>query len=286
MNSDYFRDVWYKGTYLDNTKVRQAVRDAAKNITEREFALSAAQQAEKETAKGAAKWLLKAKDAITQRFKDLKPGDLIYDSLNEGIEETMEEVAMDSIKGMFKGMNALGIVDENTQLDFGITPEDMMSRYFTSFVGGAIGGAVFSLHNRFDGINNEGLTRIIKQGDGLGELVYLIREGKLDQVRRELDRLHKNGSLGSTNLSGTELEYIKDGDSNKWVYKPADQGNSQNDLIHKQLGYYLDRISEVVKEEGMDLSDSELQTLMLMDNGEHSIEELKFMGKRMRDNED
>jgi hypothetical protein len=83
-----------------------------------------------------------------QNISRLKPGDLMYDAFNEGLEETIEEVSTDAIKALYSGLNAIGIVDQDRSYNFGITPEDMLSRYFTSFIGGGIGGAVFSLHNR------------------------------------------------------------------------------------------------------------------------------------------
>ena len=51
MNNDYFRDLWYEGTYLDNTKTRALVKEAAKYISRTNL-----QNIEKETTKkGAAK---------------------------------------------------------------------------------------------------------------------------------------------------------------------------------------------------------------------------------------
>jgi len=67
-------------------------------------------------------------------------------AFNEGVEETMEEVLMDLIKGLSLGAQALGfdVSEDNVEkVDFGFSPEEMMSRYLTSFVGGALGGTVF-----------------------------------------------------------------------------------------------------------------------------------------------
>ena len=71
--------------------------------------------------------------------------------------------------------------------------------------------------------------------------------------------MHTAGKLASTNLSGSEFEIVKDGDKSTIQYKSAEKGNSQNDLIYQQLNYYIDRINEVIKEEGLDISDAELQ---------------------------
>jgi hypothetical protein len=67
-------------------------------------------------------------------------------SINEGIEETMEEGVTDFAKGLTLGLQALGfdIKDKDaSEVNFGFSPEDFLSRYTSSFIGGAFGGAVF-----------------------------------------------------------------------------------------------------------------------------------------------
>lgn len=275
MNNDYFKDFWFRDTYLDKAKVRSVVKEAAEQLSSKEFALETAKKTS--TSKGAAKWLLDMQKNIVNRISKMKPGNLIHDSLNEGVEETVEEITSDAIKALYSGLNALGIADKERNYNFGITPEDMISRYFTSFVGGGIGGAVFSLHNRFDRKNNPILNSTLTQNDdSLKEIIYLLRDGKENQLRMELDRLHKAGKLGSTNLSGTELEFVKDGNITKAQYKSTSSGDSQNDLLYQQIGFYIDRINEVLKEEGLDLSDAELQYITQQaDIAGKSIEETR-----------
>ena len=275
MNNDYFKDFWFRDTYLDRAKVRSVVKEAAEQLSSKEFALETAKKTS--TSKGAAKWLLDMQKNIVNHISKMKPGNLIHDSLNEGVEETVEEITSDAIKALYSGLNALGIADKERNYNFGITPEDMISRYFTSFVGGGIGGAVFSLHNRFDRKNNPILNSTLTQNDdSLKEIIYLLRDGKENQLRMELDRLHKAGKLGSTNLSGTEIEFVKDGNITEAQYKATSSGDSQNDLLYQQIGFYIDRINEVLKEEGLDLSDAELQYITQQaDIAGKSIEETK-----------
>ena len=275
MNNDYFKDFWFRDTYLDRAKVRSVVKEAAEQLSSKEFALETAKKTS--TSKGAAKWLLDMQKNIVNHISKMKPGNLIHDSLNEGVEETVEEITSDAIKALYSGLNALGIADKERNYNFGITPEDMISRYFTSFVGGGIGGAVFSLHNRFDRKNNPILNSTLTQNDdSLKEIIYLLRDGKENQLRMELDRLHKAGKLGSTNLSGTEIEFVKDGNITEAQYKATSSGDSQNDLLYQQIGFYIDRINEVLKEEGLDLSDAELQYITQQaDIAGKSIEETR-----------
>lgn len=258
MNNDYFKDFWFKDSYLDKSKIRQVVKESAKQLSEKEFAAATLKQIS--TPKGAAKWVMEMQKSITNRISKIKPGDLVYDAINEGVEESIEEATTDMVKAFYSGLNTLGIVDNTKQYNFGITPEDMFSRYTTAFVGGTIGGAVFSLHNKFESRNNPLLSNVIKDGgDGFKEMIYLLRSGKEHQLRTELDKLYKKGKLASTNLSGTEFEFVKNGSENNIQYKAAELGNSQNDIVYKQINYYIDRINEVIKEEGLDISDEELQ---------------------------
>ena len=71
--------------------------------------------------------------------------------LSEGVEETMEEVTTDLIKGIFKGAEALGvdISDEGKKTDFGFSLKDIASRYAMSFGGGFIGGMIFAGQNKY-----------------------------------------------------------------------------------------------------------------------------------------
>ena len=282
MNNDYFRDLWYEGTYLNNAKTRALVKEAAKYISRTNL-----QNIEKETTKkGAAKWVSEAQKKITNYLSELKPGDLAYGAINEATEEVMEEVSSDIVKASFKGLNALGLLESDKTYDFGITPEDMLSRYFTSFVGGGIGGVVFSLHNKFDKNNNQ-LNEAIKGDDNaLTRMVYILREGKADQFRKEINRLHKAGKLGSKNLSGTEFEIIKDSED-QIQYKQAKDNDSQNDIIRNQLMFYVDRIEEILKEEDLDWSDEELSKLLTEKSPYkgYSVKELRNELKRAsRDN--
>lgn len=68
---------------------------------------------------------------------------------NEGFEETLEEVGADVAKGVTLGLDKLGfnVTEKGKELDFGLTGRDMLSRYTSAFIGGAIGGAVFEGFN-------------------------------------------------------------------------------------------------------------------------------------------
>lgn len=122
--------------------------------------------------------------------------------LNEGIEETMEEGVTDIIKGLTKGVEALGVdVSQGINtLDFGWSAEDFLARYSTAFVGGAIGGAVFEGLMRKDRILGSQTASILDRD--LKERIYwYAMMGYGDQMLDEIDRAEQKGVLGNSNLS-------------------------------------------------------------------------------------
>lgn len=85
---------------------------------------------------------------IIDRVKD---SSTLVSALNEGFEESLEEVLMDTVKALSLGLEALGfkVTEDPTQkLDFGFSGEDFASRYAAAFVGGAIGGAAFDAYGK------------------------------------------------------------------------------------------------------------------------------------------
>lgn len=252
---DYFRDFWYKNSYLDNTGIRSVVRDSAKQIGDKVFAEQAA--AEAVTPKGAAKVVKTMQNLLTENFKKLKSSDLGSSALNEGLEEVMEEASSDAVKGFFSGLNALGLIDSGKDYDFGINMDDIIARYSSSFFGGAIGGTVFGAYGKWEG-RNQVDDAIDYGGDHLKELTYLLQQGKRSQIEKELDRLHKKGALLSTSLSGKEYDVV--GENIR--FKPAKPGESQNDIVYNQLKDYINRIDGILSEEGLKLNEAELQQIL------------------------
>ena len=120
----------------------------------------------------------------------------------------MEEVFTDGVKGFFSGLNALGIIDKDVRYDFGFSTEDMATRYFTSFIGGGIGGAMFGLHNKFDGSNKE-VDEVIKEnGEYFQKIVYLFRNGKEQEVRNITKQLWNQGKFASKNLNSIKVKSL------------------------------------------------------------------------------
>lgn len=100
--------------------------------------------------------------------------------------------------------------------------------------------------------------------DSFKALIYLFQQGKGAEARSELEKLHRKGKLGSTNLSGTDWEYVKD---DKGVltrkYKAAEAGSSQNDIVYQKLSDYFDWIENTMVEEGLNLTEKELEEIIV-----------------------
>lgn len=262
MSNNYFNyeEVLFGGSELSKNAIRtaslEAGEQAAKSLG---FKTTEAAITSKT---GAAKWVIETKNKIADWVKKQNPSSILSTSYKEGIEETMEEVFTDGVKGLFSGLNALGIIDDQTRYDFGFSVEDMATRYFTSFVGGGIGGAVFGLHNKFEGQNKQIDDAIKNNTEHFQKIVYLFRNGKEKEVRNQTEKLWKQGKFGSKNLSGYEFEVVNSGGTQEAKYKPAKPGESQNDLIYKELNNIYDRINSIIAEEGLNISDEEIENII------------------------
>lgn len=169
MSNEYFKEFLFNDPALESPELKRALRyefkNAAKTLVERiktneglNAVTTVATETAEEAAKKAAKWYNKAWKASLGALK--KAGKAVFNpdnrylvrAFNEGIEEVMEEGATDLIKGMTLGFQDLGInvKDKNAdRVDFGFSPEDFISRYSSSFIGGALGGAVFEGLQRY-----------------------------------------------------------------------------------------------------------------------------------------
>lgn len=262
MSNNYFNyeEVLFGGSQLSKSAIKEATTGVW-NETAKKMGFDSVESAIA-TPTGAAKWVVEAKNKIIDWAKKQNPSSILSTSYKEGIEETMEEVFTDGVKGFFSGLNALGLIDKNTQYNFGFSVEDMATRYFTSFIGGGIGGAMFGLHNKFDESNKE-IDKVIKEnGDHFQKIVYLFRNGREQEVRDLTKQKWRHNPIASKNLSGYEFEVVNSNGTPEAKYKPAKQGESQNDLIYKELTKIYDRISSIIAEEGLNISDEEIENII------------------------
>jgi len=274
MNTGYFKEKLFEGSFLDEEQqLRRTFTDAAKEInkdlhgTDLEKVVfkkggfwDRLENAESKFPQFLGKSAKKIKEAA-QKMPIGRPGGtenaFISRALNEGIEETMEEGMQDSIKALTKGLELIGLnvtEDPDDTLDFGMTPEEMLQRYASSFVGGALGGATFEVFNQVELFRNPELKKLYKMAP-VRRMVYDLQDSdNLDRYIRTIDKLYKNGKLGNKNLSATEYESVSDPENKTKatrVYKQGTDDNNQNLAVRNLLLGITHQIHDVLQENGL-----------------------------------
>ena len=212
----------------------------------------------KDERKGLGKYFLKGiqagRKAVENYHSAIKEGTLGFfgKALGEGLEETSEELVTDIVKQLGEIAGQYG-VSEVTDLG---AWDNMKDRYLMSFLGGAIGGGIFSLK---DGN--------FKARQASGELLTLLRQGKGQEIRDELKRLHDKGELGSTELSYKTEQTYDEKNNPQSVFLTADEKNqSQNDYAYNVLTQSIEQIETILQKNHLVKSEDELfENLVLQD---------------------
>lgn len=274
MNSDYFREWLFKGTVLDESETIDVLNNLRKDAFKNGQVFVGDQiinTADKEANKALYN---KVADAITKAWTKLESspltgraakttasglekargaiGNYIARGLNEGIEETMEEGTADMVKALFAGANALGIPvkDKNVQeLNFGFTPDDIVSRYGQAFLGGFMGGAVFEGLNQYENLFGPPIVKLADK-TSQEQILYMLATGKEAELKDRLKVLYQKGKLGNSNLSATEVVTTKDGQK---YYKQGTEDNNQNLYMYKAMSAYIDYMANIVNNFGLNL---------------------------------
>ena len=148
-------------------------------------------------------------------------------SIGEGLEEVSEELVTDLNKSLAEALGSQGILF--SQDDYG-SFEGVGERYLMSFLGGSFGRAMFYGVDLYQNRNN-------KAAELQSDLTDLIRQGRKEDILKELKEQHDKGVLGNTNLS---FQTVEDDKGNK-TYLTADENRiSQNDYIYNTLVKLVD----------------------------------------------
>lgn len=195
----------------------------------------------KETTKKLTKWMRAGVDAgkkaVKEYHKSMKDKTLGFagKAVGEGLEEVSEELVADLSKTLGEIAGEFGIA---SQTDYGAW-DNPLERYTMSFLGGAVGGAMFY------GINGPSNQKTEE------EMIYLIRNNKTHKLLKELDKLHKKGKLASTTLSWKTSE--------GGTYVSADENNeSQNDYVYKRLKESIIQMDNIINENKLNLNESQM----------------------------
>lgn len=177
------------------------------------------------------------KNTVNKYFEAVKNKSLgfVGKSIGEGLEEVSEELVADVSKSIGELAGTFGIA---SQTDYGAW-DNPLERYTMSFLGGAMGGAMFY------GINGSSNRQTQEEID------YYIRNGKTKEILKELDDLHKKGKLASTKLSWKTSE--------GGVYVSADSENeSQNDYVYKRMKEAILQMDNIINENKLNLNEDQL----------------------------
>lgn len=170
----------------------------------------------------------------------------------EGLEEVGEELVTDTAKSIYQLAGFLG-ADTSTK-DVGAW-DKALERYSMSFLGGALGGGIFYAKEAFDGNS-------YKRDKSNEELATLIRNGHVDELRDQVEKLRKKGKLGSTKLSASNYETTSKGE-NVWL-TTNNEADSQNQKIADLINDKITAIDAVINNNQVGLNDDQLFNNMVL----------------------
>lgn len=265
MNNEYFKTYLFSDPTLELPELRKALKAQAKvsgeafmNTVKQNAKDEGVKLAEKEaqrlTISEGTKWYNKTYNAVAGIINKIPKGffsdnPYIVRGFNEGLEEVMEEGATDLIKGMTLGLKELGFnvkEDSAEDVDFGFSMQDFLTRYATSFVGGAMGGAVFEGLTQW---NNRHIKSISKL-DLDEQLAWYLRNGYRDEIDKWIDRWENKGRFGTKNLAMT-YNIEQNGDEKSLVWDAAtDKNINQNTGIANLLRQRVATIDAELKSLG------------------------------------
>ena len=123
--------------------------------------------------------------------------------LAEALEETTEEITQDLAFEIGKQWTSLKELYTGKKYDhnYSWSKTDPLMRYSTAFVGGAIGGGIFKLSDRYiyDRKSFKNWTESLGDNNKLAnELVYFLAEGKLGLILDSIDKIDKEMNISKT----------------------------------------------------------------------------------------
>lgn len=191
------------------------------------------------------------------KYKDGTIG-IVGKALGEGTEEVAEELITDFTKSLGALAGKLGYF---SQTDYGAW-DNMMDRYAMSFLGGAAGGAMFGGVEAWNN-NNKNIQ------DFQTDLIDFIRQGKKNEVLKELSLLKDKGQLGDLNLS---YDTNKNSDGSETYLTADDNHISQAESNYRGLSNIINQLDVILGNNNLKLDDDELFDKMVQ--GEYRVKAL------------
>lgn len=255
MSADYYKHALFRNSWIDEKNIKEPIRKVAE-LYQKEIGLEAASTATPAEAAKTLNWFQRTWEKVLGITESLEKRSIIGGdtwfaaALSEGVEETMEEFSIDVLKGMAKGLEALGFNVSDDSLDFGFSGQDVLQRYGTSFIGGAFGGAVFHGYNYIDPRMRAAKKARNLSENIMGDIVTLVMQNRQGEIYKELERAYKAGEYGSNDLSATKFNVVRDVDGEKVAFEGANGQMSQNEFVYNEVVKTVKFIENVLKENG------------------------------------
>lgn len=176
---------------------------------------------------------------------------LLQKMVGEGVEEVSEELVADTAKSIYELAGKLGM--DTSVKDVGAW-DNMIERYSMNFLGGALGGGIFYGKEVWD----KGTFKIDKSDE---ELVTLIRNGHINELKDTLQKLKDTGKAGSTKLSATP-QVAEDG--SRSFITAEDKTTSQNDFIADMVNRKINVLDAIINNNQIGLDDDALFRTMVL----------------------
>lgn len=251
--------------FFNDEPARKAIRQAARNNATALMESAGIKDLGTDTKKGIIgliqRGVRSGRKAVNDYESAIKDRTLGFTgkALGEGLEEVAEELVSDTSKSIGELAGKLGYF---SQTDYGAW-DNAFDRYAMSFLGGAVGGGMFYGVEAVQNRNNKATK------DFQNDLTYLLRQGKKGEILAEIDRLKKDGELGSRNLS---FRTTQDEDGNNVYLTATDESDSQSDYIYNTLKKTINQLDLILNENQVNLTEDQLFDKMVQ--GEYRVNAL------------
>ena len=291
MNVEYFKDWLFKDTWLDEEiEFRKSFKEYLKHNSKELFGdiqpvIDPKSKLAKIQSTGIyQKFYKPIKDFTLNNIvngKYLGGSVVVNRMLNEGIEETAEELTMDAVKALALGADALGFKvteDPNAKLNFGFSAKDFLSRYSSAFIGGALGGAIFEGYNNWENFIMGTTNKISDINDIDERMVWYIRNGYTDRMLDSLKKAYDNDELpANRNLSAINFEDVDnldpENDYAKRVYKQGSESDNQALALYNIIRTRINTMKNILDEHIILYSDKDTVRNAFHQKGVEKIEQ-------------
>ena len=264
LQQGYFKEKLFEGSLLDeDQRLIHNVKKMSQYAVDKTFANPASTDKKEIT-----KWTGQAWNWLKNQLHNMPKG-LAYEtntfmsrSINEGIEETMEEVLQDTVKGLTKGLEAIGIdcTEGSDNLNYNWDLKSALTRYGTSFVGGALGGAVFEAYNLRELYKDPNYRKLLGASP-IRRMYADIAQGRAEDYRKAIIARGEKKKNGNANLSATYD--TPDGVNGPKVYRSGTAENNQNDAVTNELLRMVDVAEAIYARHNLIYSNEELLKTIL-----------------------